>query len=397
MLLEDKKEAILIGFGESLSAPEVAWDLLEHKFRVVAFYRSNSLPPIRHLKEIRLENVIAPEKDAWKTIEKINKICKLHDIKVLLPLDDASIWLCNMVASINKNVLIAGASGENAKLALDKSLQLEAAIEAGFNVPNNFLLVERSNLLNINQLPVVIKPADAIIEVNGKLCKGPVIFCMDEKDLIKFINECDYEGRMLVQPFLAGIGEGIFGLSGPYGVKNWSVHRRLRTVNPLGSGSSACKSIKITDHPIGAAEKMIKKTNWQGMFMIELLRDKNNKLWFMELNGRAWGSMALALRLGLHYPAWTVKQTLDSTFEPPPPPPWESVTCRHLGREILHVISVLKGERTFKLMPNYSRMKTLLEVCRFSNNEKWYNKYPGHNALFWEDTIKTVLKKIFSI
>ena len=47
------------------------------------------------------------------------------------------------------------------------------------------------------------------------------------------------------------------------------------------------------------------------MFMIELLRDRTGKVWFVELNGRPWGSMALSRRQGFEYPAWHVKLAID--------------------------------------------------------------------------------------
>jgi hypothetical protein len=48
----------------------------------------------------------------------------------------------------------------------------------------------------------------------------------------------------------------------------------------------------------------LKGCNWRGLFMIELLRDPSENLWFIEFNARAWGSMALARRLGFEYPAF---------------------------------------------------------------------------------------------
>jgi len=389
------KEVVLIGFGGSLSAPEVAWNLLDHGFQVMAFCRKGSSPPLRRIKEIRLIEVTPPERDAWETIEQIRKASQLFGARILLPLDDASVWLCDRV-STNYDILVAGATGHNARLALNKQDQLEAAREAGFNIPETAYVTKSRDFLKINQLPAIIKPADAVSEMKGRLRKGPIIFCIDKKDLARAANECDYDGTMMIQPILTGTGEGIFGLNGPDGVKKWSAHRRIRMVNPLGAGSSACQSLEISDQPIQPAEKMLKKTNWPGMFMIELLRDPAGKLWFMELNGRAWGSMALAVRLGLHYPAWTVMQTLDHSFTPPDSPPWNSIVCRHLGREIIHVLAVLKGKKTYTLMPDYSRMRTLLEVCRFNRNEEWYNWRSGNSLLFWEDTIKNVMGKVLS-
>jgi len=201
---------------------------------------------------------------------------------------------------------------------------------------------------------------------------------------------------MLLQPLLPGTGEGLFGLGGQKGVQKWSAHRRIRMMNPQGSGSSACRSVPITDQPTECGERMLRNANWSGIFMIELLRDSSNKIWFMELNGRSWGSMALALRVGMKYPVWTIMQTLDPSFSPPATPLWESIVCRHLGREIVHVLMVLKGRESAALKVSKSRLKPLFEVCRFNRQDRWYNYRPGNKLLFIEDTVKTVLDSVLS-
>lgn len=152
----------------------------------------------------------------------------------------------------------------------------------------------------------------------------------------------------------------------------------------------------ITDQPVECGERMLKNANWPGMFMIELLRDSSDQVWFMELNGRSWGSMALALRMGLEYPAWTVMQKLAPSFSPPAIPPREPIVCRHLGREIVHVLMVLRGSESAALRPANSRVKTLFKVCRFSRQDRWYNYRPGNKMFFLEDTVETVLGPILS-
>ncbi len=56
----------------------------------------------------------------------------------------------------------------------------------------------------------------------------------------------------------------------------------------------------------------------------------------MELNGRAWGSMALARRRGFEYPAWNVHAALDPDFVPVEPADPPEILARHLGMELAH-------------------------------------------------------------
>ena len=62
---------VLIGFGEALSAPEVAWNLLDAGFRVAAFIRRGRRVPIRHLRNVRLIEVTAPEDHAYETVDQL--------------------------------------------------------------------------------------------------------------------------------------------------------------------------------------------------------------------------------------------------------------------------------------------------------------------------------------
>src|SRR2546427_9668945 len=100
------------------------------------------------------------------------------------------------------------------------------------------------------------------------------------------IGEWKERVPLLVQAFVPGSGEGIFGLAGPDGIRAWSAHRRLRMMNPQGSGSSACISQAVPSDLMPKVQKLIKKAQWRGLFMIEMLRDRSGDAWFVELNGR---------------------------------------------------------------------------------------------------------------
>ena len=92
------------------------------------------------------------------------------------------------------------------------------------------------------------------------------------------------------------------------------------------------------------------------------------------------GSMALAIRMGLHYPAWTVMQALDPLFTIPDHTfPKQSIVCRHLGRDIIHLLAVVIGKKEYSLIPNFSKMKTIKQFFSFDRNEKLYNWHKGYS------------------
>jgi hypothetical protein len=245
-------------------------------------------------------------------------------------------------------------------------------------------------LLALDDLPVQLKPAQPVALRDGRLVRGRNRVCADRGALAAAARAWA-GGPLLAQPLLRGVGEGVFGLADDRSeVHAWSAHRRVRMMNPQGSGSSACRSVPVDPETAGAAARLLAEAGWHGLFMVELLRDEAGTPWFMELNGRAWGSMALARRAGLEYPAWAVDQCLDPAFEVPATAPHVNGVCRHLGRELIHVAMVLRGPAPGA--PTWpSRAGTLRDVLRVRRSDRWYNWDRHAPSVLLDDTIGTLL------
>lgn len=128
--------------------------------------------------------------------------------------------------------------------------------------------------------------------------------------------------------------------------------------------------------------------------MLEFLRDRAGTAWFMELNGRTWGSLALARRLGLEYPAWAALEAFELGY-PVAPREIEAtspVVCRHLGREILHLAAVMRGPKSVALADWPSRWGTFRTVARVRRGDRWYNWSPHNPAIFVDDTAQTLVE-----
>jgi hypothetical protein len=165
-------------------------------------------------------------------------------------------------------------------------------------------------------------------------------------------------------------------------------------MSPSGSGSSACTPAPIDPQLVEASQSMIRDARWNGIFMIETLRDGQGQPWFVELNGRAWGSMALARRMGFEYPAWAVRAELEPGFQPSPPPTSAPIVCRHLGRELVHLLIVMRGRPSAAFSRWPSRFQALRDVLRIGRRDRWYNLRRGAFRLFAYDTFRTVARAV---
>jgi predicted ATP-grasp superfamily ATP-dependent carboligase len=392
---------VVIGFAESLSAPEVLWSLVDQGVSVVAFTRKGSRPALRHSRHVRLFEITPPDLDLAQSSadlkREIEGLVATHGQVVLVPLDDEAVWLCGRT-NFGGQVVVAGPRGDGVDIALDKRKQLELARTSGFNVPPARYM-ERVEEVNVAEVryPAVFKPAAATSQRGAGLAKGRGWICSDRAELEGALKSWNGGTPMLLQQFVPGVGEGLFGLATDRGVIAWSGHRRLRMMNPHGSGASACITAPAADSASrSAAEKFLTACGWRGLFMIEQLRDDAGKLWFIEFNGRCWGSMALARRAGLEYPAWAVEMARDPDVAINVPPAKENaIICRHLGRELLHLMFVLRGSKSKALIEWPSFGGSLRQVCRWGRNEHWYNWREDDKKVFFADVYGTVRDQLF--
>jgi hypothetical protein len=387
---------VIIGFAESFSAPEVVWSLVGCGFPVLAFARRGSAAALRASRHAHVFDVTAPEQDAGATVReltnRVEQILRAGGVRVvLLPLDDAALWVFGEIRT-DEHLLVVGGGKPKFLFALDKELQIAAAREAGFRVPRT-LVARDPRCVDASQLdfPIFLKPARAVSCQEGRLIKRKFHTCRDRAELGAVLPLCEPGEPMLAQQYVAGVGEGLFGLATQRGVLAWSAHRRIRMMNPLGSGASACRSISADPADIEAGARMIQRVSWTGPFMIELLRDDSGKSWFMEFNGRVWGSTALARRCGLEYPAWAVMEAIGHTETiPAQPQTAPGVVCRHAGRETMHAMFVMRGSRGRATAKWPSRWRTLRQLLTFRTSEHWYNWRRDDWRVFVRDFASTI-------
>jgi hypothetical protein len=353
---------VLVGFGEALAAPEVIWSLQRGGCRVACFARGR--PVVRRIRGVELHQLTAPEQDLDRAAEELARLVERLRPDVVMPLDDASLYLSG--------------AGEQLTLALDKRVQIEAARAAGFRPPATHVLEDAEQALGLDHFPLVLKPALAVQRDGNALVRGAIRFCADRRSLEAAVR--DLRGPALAQEVLRGVGEGIVGV----GERAFAAHRRIRMMNPAGSGSSACCSIPLDPDATAASERMLAAAGWRGLFMVELLREEGGGVRFMELNGRAWGSLALTRRIGLELPAAAARGTVPSLVDHSP------IVCRHAGRELVHLLFVLRGPRSSGVPDWPARWTTVRDVLRVRRSDRWYNREPGYMTLLLEDTVRTV-------
>ncbi|HLX68559.1 MAG TPA: hypothetical protein VKV04_02930, partial [Verrucomicrobiae bacterium] len=292
---------------------------------------------------------------------------------------------------------LAGPLGDGVRFALDKRLQTAAASRAGLLVPPTSVCQSTAEVLaREGELPLILKPAQAVIAGKDSLQKGDNWICANREELNGALAKWREKYPLIVQPYISGTGVGVFGFATGGRVECWSAHRRLRMMNPHGSGSSACISKAVPQTLKGPIERMVRENGWQGLFMVEFLEDEAGHYWFIEFNGRAWGSMALSRRQGLEYPAWNAELALNPGFSIQRPESADSgVVCRNAGRELMHLLFVLRGRKSQAIRRWPSFWRAAADVLTVRRRDYFYNFRRDDWHVFFSDLICTIRNQFF--
>lgn len=206
-------------------------------------------------------------------------------------------------------------------VAFDKALTLKLAEGLGVPMPKTFYIENHQDLeAAVGQLacPLVIKPRYSCSWVNGKGVRGRTKFAETPARAIKMAEAVQAATGFwpLLQERLIGPEFGIFGLwqNGEWQVK--FAHQRLRSLDPMGGASCLRQSITMPPDMASYASKLMSELKWQGPAMVEFKLDKPEgtpKL--MEVNGRFWGSLALAIASNVDFPYLAYLQACGQPIE----------------------------------------------------------------------------------
>ncbi len=101
--------------------------------------------------------------------------------------------------------------------------------------------------------------------------------------------------------------------------------------------------------------------------------------------------MALARALGLEYPAWAVAEALGLPAGPLPAAGEGGVVrARHLGREVVHLLAVMRGPRSGAVAWP-SRLRSARDVLTWHRGDRAYNWRRGEPAVLIDDTVSTIV------
>jgi predicted ATP-grasp superfamily ATP-dependent carboligase len=235
-----------------------------------------------------------------------------HGIDVLLPMTEVTtLTLLGDPALRDAHVATPFASAETVSQAADKAFVLRLAQSLGVPIPAT-VEVPDPDSLDVDELPfgypVVAKPARSRVRTADGWISGGTSYATDADSLRNRLASLPRElFPVLVQERVEGDGAGVFMCYADGRRVATFAHRRLREMPPSGGVSVLCESCDADPVAVAHASRLLTTLDWCGPAMVEFKRDlRDGSLRLMEINGRFWGSLQLAIDAGVDFPAMAV-------------------------------------------------------------------------------------------
>jgi len=299
---------------------------------------------------------------------------------------------------------LAIANYESLVQVLDKAKTLAVAQSYDVHVPFSYTVSSVKDIKKILpeiHYPVVLKPGQSI--PNAKLRRQlTVCYANDESELLLKSQELLPYCQLLIQEYAQGIGTGIELLAEHGKIVYAFQHQRLHELPLTGGGSCLRKSIPVAPELLLASEKLISALNWHGVAMVEFKwQPETGKYWLMEINGRFWGSLPLAVSAGADFPKmlfdlWVLnKKPVNNEYK-------KDIYCRKLSADLYWLEQVLRRTDTSGLVQYPDKQEILKDwlmmfhpTRHFFDIQCWYDPMPGIIDIF--NIIKTYSNRIYDI
>ena len=247
-----------------------------------------------------------------------------RSVEVIIPIGEASLR-CLLAQRTNLgSARIPFPSLETFESVSDKGRVLAAARALGINDATIALVESKEALeLELSRLgtgvyPIVLKPTRSVVPAAEGARKTSVIYVREPSrtgDVLTALHPEVFP--VLVQRRVDGPGMGVFVLLSEGEVLGAFAHRRIREKPPSGGVSVLAESVELRPDRLSASVHLLRALGWEGVAMVEYKQDiRSGDPILMEVNGRFWGSLQLAIDAGVDFPALLARVALGERPKP---------------------------------------------------------------------------------
>lgn len=235
---------------------------------------------------------------------------------VLVPMEEASLeWVSQNLASLQDSVYIILPPAPSLAIARDKGATQRAAREAGIPAPQTW---EPETPEAFAHQAAGLAPHSFVTKPRTGSSSIGVTYG-EPRSESEWLGHWRRFGPMIIQERIPadGSGQGVSVLFDPQGrCLAAFAHERLQQYPNSGGPSTDRVSIEAPEL-VELSLRLLRHLNWRGIAMVEWkVHPTDGKPRVLEINPRFWGSLELAVRSGLDFPALYARAATGETVTP---------------------------------------------------------------------------------
>jgi len=371
-----KSLRVLVTDGEQRSALAVVRSLgrANHRVEVASVSGRSMSGASRYSREDHVTPDPLAEPDDFGTA--ILDLVEERRIEALLPISEASLRALLPLRSRLPGVLLPFADAETFAAVSDKKRILMEARAVGIAVPEQAVLEDRTvPAAELPEFPLVLKPYVSVTRDgnrNRKLGVAHVSNRAELEEALRLFPNAAFP--VMAQRRIIGPGVGIFILRWEGRTIARFAHRRIREKPPSGGVSAYRESITVPESWFERSELLLDGLGWTGVAMVEYKVDEaTGRPFLMEINGRFWGSLQLAIDAGVDFPRLLLE--VSSGMSAPVAPEYRSgVRLRWEWGDLDHLVARLRRSDSSLHLPadSPSKIATIRQVLLpWRPGERW--------------------------
>lgn len=325
----------------------------------------------------------------------VTRLVQDTNTDTVIPVTEASLLAILPARDALRGVLVPFADVDVFRHISDKETVLEAARQVGIAIPAQHTLrtpADRAaDTLRALAYPVVVKPARSVVDTAGGRVTCAVAHAADAAELTRVLDEIPPEAYpLLVQQRIVGPGVGVFALPWDGELVAAFSHRRLREKPPAGGISVYRESTPLDPSLLQKSRALLDAFGWRGVAMVEYKVDAQTGIpYLMEINGRFWGSLQLAIDAGVDFPALLLAAAAGE--RPAPVTTYRTdVRSRWWWGDVDHVLTRMhRSDRDLALPPGApSRWAMLCDFLTRDPRDRDEICQPGDRRPFLRETMQ---------
>jgi predicted ATP-grasp superfamily ATP-dependent carboligase len=273
------------------------------------------------------------------TAEKFHEVLEAFGPEYIMAVGEKEMVRLNgLRASLPSGVKMLFPDEPVFRQALMKPLTLQIARRLGIDCPKTFGSDENDDLdefLGSVLYPVVMKFPYSRPEAVPELLRMKYWYAHTPDEVRSLMDLYGRYGvRLLIQEYVAGQGVGVELCMHRGDVAGVFQHERIHELPLAGGASTYCRGMALDQDLFERSVLLLREMGWEGVAMVEFRRDpKTGRTALMEVNGRFWGSLFLAVASGVNFPHILLR-TMGEGETVAPPPYKVGVRGKREGREL---------------------------------------------------------------